>query len=142
MLFRSNIGVQPLLDAVVDLLPSPNERPDPEISLANQSSTLSTLLNSGATAKSTKPARKQQQKNELGLAVAEAKSLTACALAFKVVNDAKRGVLVYVRVYSGSIDRGATLYNTSLGLAERAPRLLKMYASDAVEVEKIGRAHV
>ncbi|KAF2819455.1 mitochondrial translation elongation factor-like protein G [Ophiobolus disseminans] len=136
-----NIGVQPLLDAVVDLLPSPCERPDPEISLANQSSTLSVLLDAGASAKTTRPAKKQQ-KNDQSLAIAETKNLTACALAFKVVNDTKRGVLVYVRVYSGTIDRGATLYNTNLGLAERAPRLLKMYANDAVEVDSIGSGQI
>ncbi|KAF1938091.1 P-loop containing nucleoside triphosphate hydrolase protein [Clathrospora elynae] len=136
-----NIGVQPLLDAVVDLLPSPLERPDPEISISSQSSTLPALLSSAATAKTTKPARKQPQQ-EQGLAVAEVKNLTACALAFKVVNDPKRGVLVYVRVYSGSIDRGATLYNTNLAIAERAPRLLKMYANDAVEVDSIGPGQI
>ncbi|KAI4647072.1 uncharacterized protein J4E78_009045 [Alternaria triticimaculans] len=138
-----NIGVQPLLDSVVDLLPSPLERPDPEISISNQSSTLSTLLSAAAAAptKTTKPSKKQQQNNN-ELAIAEVKNLSACALAFKVVNDAKRGVLVYVRVYSGSIDRGATLYNTNLSLAERAPRLLKMYANDAVEVDSISAGQI
>lgn len=138
-----NIGVQPLLDAVVDLLPSPLERPDPEINLSGQSSTLAALLSSGATGKTSKPTRKQQHGKTLeGLAVAEIKNLTACALAFKVVNDPKRGVLVYVRVYSGSIDRGATLYNTNLAVAERAPRLLKMYANDAVEVDSISAGQI
>ncbi|KAI4950842.1 hypothetical protein J4E86_007349 [Alternaria arbusti] len=138
-----NIGVQPLLDSVVDLLPSPLERPDPEISISNQSSTLSSLLGATAAAptKTTKPSKKQQQNNG-ELAIAEVKNLSACALAFKVVNDAKRGVLVYVRVYSGSIDRGATLYNTNLSLAERAPRLLKMYANDAVEVDSISAGQI
>ncbi|KAI4692328.1 uncharacterized protein J4E84_003298 [Alternaria hordeiaustralica] len=138
-----NIGVQPLLDSVVDLLPSPLERPDPEISISNQSSTLSSLLSAAAAAptKTTKPSKKQQQNNG-ELAISEVKNLSACALAFKVVNDAKRGVLVYVRVYSGSIDRGATLYNTNLSLAERAPRLLKMYANDAVEVDSISAGQI
>lgn len=137
-----NIGVQPLLDAVVDLFPSPDERPDPDISLANHSSTLSALLQAGMSSKSSKPAPKKQQKTTQELAIAEAKNLTACGLAFKVVNDVKRGVLVYVRVYSGSIDRGATLYNTNLAVAERAPRLLKMYANDAVEVDSIGSGQI
>lgn len=138
-----NIGVQPLLDSVVDLLPSPLERPDPEIAITNQSSTLAALLNSASAAstKSTKPAKKQDKRTG-ELAIAEVKNLAACALAFKVVNDAKRGVLVYVRVYSGSIDRGATLYNTNLAVAERAPRLLKMYANDAVEVDSIGAGQI
>ncbi|KAF2852641.1 mitochondrial translation elongation factor-like protein G [Plenodomus tracheiphilus IPT5] len=136
-----NIGVQPLLDAVVDLLPSPLERPDPEISLAGQSSTLSALLDAAAATKPSKPAKKKSTSSETP-AIAEVKNLTACALAFKVVNDAKRGVLVYVRVYSGSIDKGATLYNTNLTVAERAPRLLKMYANDAVEVDSIGTGQI
>jgi elongation factor G len=138
-----NIGVQPLLDSVVDLFPSPLERPDPEISMSNQSSTLTALLSAAAATptKATKSSKKQQQNNG-ELAIAEVKNLSACALAFKVVNDAKRGVLVYVRVYSGSIDRGTTLYNTNLSLAERAPRLLKMYANDAVEVDSIGAGQI
>jgi elongation factor G len=137
-----NIGVQPLLDAVVDLLPSPVERPDPEISIGNQTSTLPALLSSGTMAKNNKPARKQQKASDQALATSEVKNLMACALAFKVVNDAKRGVLVYVRVYSGSIDRGSTLYNTNLSIAERAPRLLKMYASEAVEVDSIAAGQI
>jgi elongation factor G len=137
-----NIGVQPLLDAVIDLLPSPLERPDSEISIANQISTLPALLSSAAAAPTTKAARKQQKPPGQGLAISEAKNLLACALAFKVVNDVKRGVLVYVRVYSGSIDKGSTLYNTNLGVAERAPRLLKMYASDAVEVDSIAAGQI
>jgi elongation factor G len=136
-----NIGVQPLLDATVDLLPSPLERPDPEISISGQSSTLSALLDASANAKSAKPPKKIQHQ-PAGLAIPEVKNLAACALAFKVVNDTKRGVLVYVRVYSGSLDKGSTLYNTNLGVAERAPRLLKMYANDAVEVDSIGPGQI
>lgn len=135
-----NIGVQPLLDATVDLLPSPLERPDPEISISGQTSTLSTLLNATATVKPAKSTKKTQEST--GLAIPEIKNLVACALAFKVVNDTKRGVLVYVRVYSGSLDKGSTLYNTNLGVAERAPRLLKMYANDAVEVDSIGPGQI
>ncbi|KAF3039279.1 Ribosome-releasing factor 2, mitochondrial [Didymella keratinophila] len=136
-----NIGVQPLLDATVDLLPSPLERPDPEISISGQSSTLSALLDASASAKPAKPTKKTQNQPG-GLAIPEVKNLAACALAFKVVNDTKRGVLVYVRVYSGSLDKGSTLYNTNLGVAERAPRLLKMYANDAVEVDSIGPGQI
>ena len=65
------------------------------------------------------------------------KSLEACALAFKVVTDPRRGVLVYVRVYSGSITKNAPLFNTNLGITEKAPRLLRMYADEAVEISSI-----
>lgn len=135
-----NIGVQPLLDAVVDLLPSPLERPDPEISVENHSSALKELLSSDS--KSAAPARKLHQKKKDPLGVAEARNLTACALAFKVVNDPKRGILVYVRIYSGILDRGSILFNTNLQTAERAPRLMKMYANDAVEVDSLSSGQI
>ncbi|KAJ4298157.1 Ribosome-releasing factor 2, mitochondrial [Kalmusia sp. IMI 367209] len=138
-----NIGVQPLLDSVVDLLPSPLERPDPEISIGNQNSTLGRLLNS--VSKSPTLAHKKNQKIEKdddSLNIPEARNLSACALAFKVVNDPKRGILVYVRVYSGTLVRGSVLYNTNLHLAERAPRLLRMYANDAVEVDSLSSGQI
>ncbi|KAF2864759.1 P-loop containing nucleoside triphosphate hydrolase protein [Massariosphaeria phaeospora] len=135
-----NIGVQPLLDAVVDLLPSPLERPDPEITFDKHTGTLSELINNASSEKSPSVSRKKQPNTSL--MVSEVKNLTGCALAFKVVNDAKRGVLVYVRVYSGFIDRGSTLFNTNLQSAERAPRLLKMYANHAVEVDFIAAGQI
>lgn len=135
-----NVGVQPLLDSVVDLLPSPLERPDPEISVGNQNSTLSELLNPASQVPV--PTQKKNKKDENAVGPAEARSLSACALAFKVVNDPKRGMLVYVRVYSGTLDRGAVLYNTNLHLAERAPRLLRMYANDAVEVDSLSSGQI
>ncbi|OCK76528.1 ribosome-releasing factor 2 [Lepidopterella palustris CBS 459.81] len=131
-----NIGVQPLMDAVVDLLPSPEERPDPEISIGGQSGTLQQLL-SGQLVASQHNSSQGGKHKALTKTAFSVQNLQACALAFKVVNDPKRGVLVYVRVYSGSIDRGSSLFNTNLNVAEKAPRLLKMYASDAVEVESI-----
>ncbi|KAL1605086.1 Ribosome-releasing factor 2, mitochondrial [Paraconiothyrium brasiliense] len=135
-----NIGVQPLLDSVVDLLPSPLERPDPEISVGNENSTLSELLHPAS--KALVPTMKKNKKDENAVGPTEARSLSACALAFKVVNDPKRGMLVYVRVYSGTLDRGAVLYNTNLHLAERAPRLLRMYANDAVEVDSLSSGQI
>ncbi|KAF2657199.1 P-loop containing nucleoside triphosphate hydrolase protein [Lophiostoma macrostomum CBS 122681] len=134
-----NIGVQPLLDAVVDLLPTPLERPDPEISLENRTSSLSQLLSSTSASRAPVPKAKNARVVSTVKSVnsPEVKNIQALALAFKVVNDARRGILVYVRVYSGSLDRNAVLYNTNLHNAERAQRLFKMYANDAVEVESI-----
>ncbi|TAQ86356.1 hypothetical protein B7494_g5318 [Chlorociboria aeruginascens] len=129
-----NIGVQPLLDAVNDLLPNPLDRPDAEVSLGTLSGRLSDLLDG-------KMAINTAQPRNLIKKIFTPKSLIshleACALAFKVVNDAKRGVLVYVRVYSGAINRNAPLWNTNLHVTERAQRLLQMYASDAVEIWSI-----
>ena len=134
-----NIGVQPLLDAVVSLLPSPGESPDPEVSMTNINGTLSALI-SGKLFSATKNSTKRSGESK-GLTrkpnTALIRNLDACALAFKVVNDQRRGALVYVRVYSGSIRCGTNLYNTNLQVSERAQRLLKMYAQDSVDIQNL-----
>ncbi|KAH9827724.1 Ribosome-releasing factor 2, mitochondrial [Teratosphaeria destructans] len=138
-----NVGVQPLLDAVVDLLPGPEERPDAEVSLSGGVKGGLAEFLSGKLVTKAAPERAKT-----GKAVSKDKStfasqnLDSCALAFKVVADAKRGVLVYVRVYSGSINRNAPLWNTNLQNNERAQRLLKMYANDAVDVEIIAAGQI
>ncbi|KAK1145736.1 Ribosome-releasing factor 2, mitochondrial [Aspergillus melleus] len=141
-----NIGVQPLLDVVTNLLPSPLETPDPEVSIGGVKGGLRSLLSGDLLAEQsqkTAPKGKSKKKSAVQADSRTAiESLQSCALAFKVVNDPKRGVLVYVRVYSGSLDRNSTLFNTNLGVSERAPRLLKMYANDAVEVDSIPEGHI
>lgn len=134
-----NIGVQPLLDAVNDLLPDPTERPEPEISLGSQKGSLSDLL-SGKLSVSTS-ANKQLSKR-VASQTALVAQIEACALAFKVVNDPRRGVLVYIRVYSGSVKRNAALWNTNLHVTERAQRLLQMQASDAIEISHINAGQI
>ncbi|KAJ5084934.1 hypothetical protein NUU61_009513 [Penicillium alfredii] len=145
-----NMGVQPLLDAVVNFLPSPPEAPDPEVSIDGVKGGLRGLLSGdlivqqsekASAASKGKSSKKQKSGSPLDAKDAMSK-LHSCALAFKVVNDAKRGVLVYVRVYSGSLDRNSLLFNTNLHVSERAPRLLKMYANDAVEVDSIPAGHI
>lgn len=134
-----NIGVQPLLDAIVHLLPSPREAPDPEISLGNIDGTLSGLLEGKLISLQAQTKRKSKQTTALAQrpSTALVQNLESCALAFKVVNDPRRGLLVYVRVYSGKINRGTTLFNTDLQLSERAPRLFRMYASDSTEIQSL-----
>jgi elongation factor G len=105
-----NVGVQPLLDAVVNLLPSPVEAPDPEVSIGGVQGGLQRLLSGELLVESSeKTASSKGKQKKKSVAHAESqnvmKNLQGCALAFKVVNDAKRGVLVYVRVYSGSAPR-------------------------------------
>ncbi|KAF9891004.1 Ribosome-releasing factor 2, mitochondrial [Aspergillus nanangensis] len=143
-----NIGVQPLLDAVVNLLPSPLETPDPEVSIGGVKGGLRRLLSGDLLVEQSNKATSTKGKPTRKAATVQAESRNAieklhgCGLAFKVVNDPKRGVLVYVRVYSGSLDRNSVLFNTNLNISERAPRLLKMYANDAVEVDSIPEGHI
>lgn len=129
-----NIGVQPLLDAVNSLLPSPEERPDPDVSIGQTSGKLSELLNGDLIKKANNTAT--VKKSQLPASTAVTK-LQGCALAFKVVNDAKKGVLVYFRVYHGAINRNDMLFNTNLQVSERATNLLRMYASNSVSVQTI-----
>lgn len=133
-----NIGVQPLLDSVVNLLPSPQERPDAEVKLGNMTGGLQKLLQCDvAVPGATGVTGKSKRKSTGALSGSFAQSFEGCALAFKVVNDPRKGVLVYFRVYSGSIQRNALLYNTNLHVSERANNLLRMYASDSVPVQSI-----
>ena len=126
-----NIGVQPLLDMVVALLPSPIDRPDPEVSMENHASTLQMVV------KGVLPLIPRSTKKK-ETAVIAANFITGCALTFKVVSDPRKGVLVYVRVYYGTINRGDTLYNTNVKASEKATTLLQMFASESVPVNSIG----
>ena len=132
-----NMGVQLLLDAIVEILPSPVEALDPEVKFATIEGKLSEVLSgkllTSSTALTAKDSMAKFKKPNLALI----ETLESCALAFKVVHDPRRGVLVYVRTYSGSLQRQAVLFNTNLQVSERAPQLLKMYASESVQVDSI-----
>ncbi|KAL9128538.1 MAG: hypothetical protein Q9217_002803 [Psora testacea] len=132
-----NIGVQPLLDAVVQLLPSPDEAPDPEVKLEGNAGTLSELLSGKLTQADTHgPPRKSLSRHKKPH-TALIQNIETCALAFKVVHDPRRGMLVYVRVYFGSLQQRSMLFNTNLQVSERAPQLLKMFASESLQVDAI-----
>lgn len=139
-----NIGVQPLLDAVIQLLPTPDEVPNPEVSVGNTSGTLRGLLDGKFITEHVESRSKSNQKTKLSKMPTKdmAQNLTACALAFKVVYDPRRGPLVYVRVYSGQISRNTSLFNTNLQICERTQRLFKMYGSDSVEVSEISTGQI
>lgn len=140
-----NIGVQPLLNAVNTLLPSPREAADPNISLDEMQTTLRNFVAGNVAmpqSSSQTHATSKKGKVQSSPLAQSIKNILALALAFKVVNDPKRGVLVYVRVYHGSITKGSLLYNTNLGNVERSPRLLRMYASEAVEIDDISEGQI
>ena len=104
-------GIQPMLDAVGDYLPSPIDVP-PTI------------------------ARDYHTGEEV---VREAREDDPfLALAFKVVTDSFVGRLVYLRVYSGKIKRGAMVFNSSRGVRERMGRILRMHAQHREDLEELG----
>jgi len=105
-----NKGVQPVLDAVVDYLPSPLEVP-PVVGINPRTDT------------------------EWRCYADESKPFAA--LAFKVVSDPYVGRLVYLRVYSGRIRAGSTVLNSVKSQKERVGKLLRMYANRREELEFI-----
>lgn len=140
-----NMGVQPLLDAVIQMLPSPDEASNPEVSLDNVRGTLGDFLKGELTAINPDNIRTGSQKGKNLASLGKkaiVQNLKGCALAFKVVHDSRRGVLVYVRVYSGVIHRGATLFNTNLKIAEKALNLWKMYADDSVNISELSAGQI
>jgi len=112
-----NKGVQPLLDAVVDYLPSPLDVPPME---------------------GLEPAAKGSETGEGTVAIREpSDDAPFSALAFKVMSDPFVGKLTYFRVYSGSIEAGGRILNASTGRTERIGRILQMHANHREEEETL-----
>jgi elongation factor G len=109
-----NKGVQPVLDAVVHFLPSPEEIPPV------------TGVN---------PLTKREEIRE------SSDRAPLAALAFKIMQDEGRK-LTYVRIYSGRIRAGDELYNASRGKKEKIARLLKMHANKRERVEQAGAGDI
>jgi elongation factor G len=104
-----NRGVQPLLDAIVDYLPSPFDVPAIE---------------------GTRPYGEREER-------LPADDESFSALAFKLMNDPFIGHLTYLRIYSGSLKAGSTVYNATRGGDERIGRLLKMHANKREEIKEV-----
>ena len=110
-----NKGVQPLLDAVIDYLPSPVDIPpvkglNPETHAVEE--------------------RKPSDEEPFA------------ALAFKLMNDQHVGQLVFLRVYSGTLRSGSAVYNSIKEKKERVGRLLRMHANKREEVEGIAAGDI
>ena len=106
-----NKGVQPLLDAVVDFLPSPVDIPPIE-------------------------GRDPDEKDAVVTRTAGDDAPFA-ALAFKIMTDPFVGQLTFVRVYSGVMTSGSTVYNATKQKSERIGRLLKMHANKRENIEEV-----
>jgi elongation factor G len=97
-----NKGVQPMLDAVVDYLPSPVDIPPTK----------------GMDVKGIEELERKADDNE-----------PFSALAFKIMTDPHMGKLTYARVYSGKLEKGGTILNSTKDRKERAGRILQMHAN-------------
>jgi elongation factor G len=107
---RRNMGVQPLLDAVVDYLPAPDEVP---------------------------PAKAHHLKKEEEIEVSCDEKGSPLALVFKVQYDREAGPLCYVRMYSGSLKNASTAYNQNKKKRERITRLLRMHANKSEPLDEV-----
>jgi elongation factor G len=105
-----NKGVQPMLDAVVEYLPSPLDIPPVK------------GVEPGTTVPAERPAKDDAPFS---------------ALAFKIMTDPYVGTLTFFRVYSGSINSGAGIYNSTRSKRERVGRLLKMHANKREEIKEV-----
>ncbi len=105
-----NKGVQLILDAVVDYLPSPLELPPA----------------TGTNPKTGEPVERHASDDE-----------PFCALAFKLQTDPFVGALTFFRVYSGTLSAGSYVYNSTTGNKERVGRIVRLQADKREEVEKV-----
>ena len=103
-----NKGVQPLLDSVVEYLPSPLDLPPVE----------------GIEPRSEEVTKRSVSDDE-----------PFAALAFKIMTDPHVGKLTYFRVYSGTLEKGATVLNTRSSSKERIGRILEMHANDREDLD-------
>jgi elongation factor G len=105
-----NKGVQKILDAVVDYLPSPLDIP---------------------------PVHGKDPKTGEDLVRETSDKAPFSALAFKIMADPYVGQLIYMRVYSGHVHTGQAVYNSAKGRRERVGRLLRMHANKREEIEEV-----
>jgi elongation factor G len=102
-----NKGVQPLLDAVIDYMPSP----------------LEVEAIKGVTMDDEPTERKSSDKEPMS------------ALAFKIANDPFVGTITFTRIYSGELETGTNVFNSVKGKNERIGRMLEMHANDREEIK-------
>jgi elongation factor G len=110
-----NKGVQNILDAVIDYLPSPLDIPPVDATLVRDGSNVQ---------RSPDP------------------SEPLSALVFKIVTDPYMGRLAYIRVYSGTIKQNSTVANASKDKKERVGRLLRMYADRREDIDELGAGDI
>ena len=109
------MGVEPLIDAVAQYLPSPADRP---------------------------PAQAHGEQGEETEPVAPVPDLPLVALSFKQVNDKLTGRLVFVRVYRGTLQKGDTVWNPRTRASERVGRLVRVFADKREDVASVSAGEI
>jgi elongation factor G len=109
-----NKGVQPLLDAVIDFLPSPLEVPPVD---------------------GVEPVKGEEEGRPAVRHASDDEPFSA--LAFKIMADPYVGKLTYFRVYSGKLEAGSRVLNVTTGRTERIGRILMMHANDREDVQEV-----
>jgi elongation factor G len=105
-----NKGVQPLLDGIIDYLPSPLDLP---------------------------PVQGTDPRTDETVRRAPDEDAPFAALAFKIVTDPYVGKLTYFRVYSGALAAGSYVYNANKGQRERVSRILQMHANHREDIDRV-----
>lgn len=117
---RKNMGVQPLLDAVIDYLPSPQDRPEVVVISGKKQYPLSKALELVSKSK-----KGQAHHHQI---------IGALASVFKVVDDPDRGPLSYVRVYYGNLPKRASMWNTNIHQFEKPLNMFQVAASKTYDI--------
>jgi len=112
---RRNMGVQPVIDAIVDYLPAPDEIP---------------------------PAVGLHLKKENDISVPCDPKGQPLGIVFKIQNDREAGSLCYVRMYSGSIKPGAAVFNIGKKKRERANRILRMHSNKSDPIDELSAGDI
>ena len=110
-----NVGVQPLLDAIVAFLPGPTELP---------------------------PLHGRHPIKATDVAVVRSHERPAVGMVFKIQTDREAGARAFVRMYAGSIKTGEAVYNHTKGKRERINRLLRMHANRTEQIDRVSAGEI
>ena len=125
---RKRIGVQPLLDAVVAYLPSPVD--------------MSPVLGTVPSSKASSLAGRTEGGTEEVIERPDDPAAPLCAAAFKIVTDPHVGHLTWVRVFSGHLKVGETVYNPRADVEERVGRIYRMHSNRREQVDHMAASDV
>jgi elongation factor G len=122
-----NIGVASLLDAVNDYLPSPRDRPELNVRIGSAVRNLTSVVED-----SQDPRVPKKEKS----------SIEALASVFKVVNDPKRGMLTFVRVYHGILRKNSHMWNSSIQAFEKPLNIMQISAKNHVDIPTLSEGQI